>query len=169
MFNHHELTLGAGTGKSFYAGHVSAWGQYYKKGTLQLVENFVSYDNGTYNVLSQPTRDHFLLTTGTNNISSAGLSGSLQDDSAKIMQLTIVGTNYLYVYAYLVSADPFAGTTILTLIGSGPIQSVNTAGYGAPTIAGTSYGGFSITNANYPTSGVTCDVTYSPIGWGQPY
>ena len=167
-----SLKLGDGYTRTYFTGTVNSIHQNIDYGVLKHVDSVVVNSDGNIRALPKPTSKHGIaLTTGANTIDIsawwamhpnpiAGQSGATK------AYVFISGPNYYFAHELTLVHNPYGGAGSAQIIAT--LFNNNVAAWGPPTYAFNSSDRLVITNALYPLSGVTCDISLSPIGWAQP-
>ena len=166
------LVLGSGYTRTYFAGTINSISQNVTYGVFKHVDSVIVDSDGNIRALPKPASKHGIaLTTGTNviDISSwwamnpSPVSGQSGATKAYIF---ISGPNYYFAHELTLVHNPYGGAGSAQIVAT--VFNNNVAAWGAPTYGFDSSDRIVITNSNYPASGVTCDISLSPIGWAQP-
>jgi len=165
------LTLATGYTRTYFTGTINSIAEYVSYGVFKHCDSVIVNHDGNVRALPKSAnKNSITLGTGSTTIDLgwwAGFPNPLGGMSTSTLAYVyIVGSNYYYGFILSLTHNPFGGNGAANILAT-PF-SFNTAGYGAPTFILNSSDQLVITNAGYPTSGVTCNISLVPIGWGQP-
>lgn len=138
----------------YYAGTPLALqtGDHTKLGNFYLVDK-IHYNGGNTFVQLRPYQVVATLGTGSTTIGPTQMGSGMYN-------VEIKASNYHYSFTLMCWQSPYDPTGTVTILSTN--KSLNTAGFGAPTFAWTNYG-LVITNAAYPSTGVTAYIHVIPI------
>ena len=156
-----SISLGTGSRRTYFMGPVIDFGDGVTTGLMVKCRSAKQQNLGSVIAHGIEWNGIFQMPTGSTTLTAAPT-----EFGVFLADVQLVGPNYDYRFTLQIQTQGYGGPGFYTVLTNQ--MAFNVAGYGAPTFAVNANGHLTITNPNFPASGVTAYVSLNQVGVFNP-